>query len=135
MMKYIFRITVLLLLCLQGIHAQAQCDQVYTPEQTGCKYAPGHDSLMKFMQDKLLPVLSKLPAEEMKRITKLLVVMTVDAQGNITDIRLPYFIGSPATAQELKNRIAAMKGWTIGLVNGNAVCTEVFWGINCVVWE
>ncbi|MCA6362030.1 MAG: hypothetical protein IM638_03270 [Bacteroidetes bacterium] len=134
-MNYIFRIMVLLLLCLPGIHAKAQCDQVYTPGQTGCEYAPGHDSLMKFMKQHLLPVLQKLPAAEKQHITKLLVVMTVDAQGTITDIRLPYFNGPAATAQELKNKIATMKGWTTGKLNGQPVCTEVFWGMNCVMWE
>lgn len=129
------RLAAFLLLCMLGTNARAQCNTVYTPEQTGCVYAPGEDSLMRFMKQHLLPVLHKLPAAEKQRITKLLVVMTVDAQGKIVNIHLPHFTGSPATAQELKNRIAAMQGWTIGKLNGQAVCTEVFWGMNCVMWE
>ncbi|MCU0433488.1 MAG: hypothetical protein MUC87_08550 [Bacteroidia bacterium] len=134
-MKTMLRIGFCIWLCFTAAAAHGQCDTVYTPEASGCAYTPGQDSLMRFMKQQLIPVLQKLPEAEKQRITKLLVVMTVDAQGKIIDIHLPHFTGPPSALQELKKRIAAMQGWSTGQVNGKAVCTEVFWGMNCVVWE
>jgi hypothetical protein len=134
-MRNALRTCLLLCFCLLADVAKAQCDKLYTQFETGCVYAPGEDSLMKFIRQNLLPVISKLPDTEKQRITKLLIVMTIDTAGKIVNIHLPHFTGSPETAQELKNRIAAMKGWTIGKVNEVPVCTEVFWGANCLLWK
>lgn len=132
-MRNLLRTCLLFYLCLLAHVANAQCEKLYTQSETGCMYAPGEDSLMIFIQQNLLPVISKLPDAEKQRITKLLVVMTIDTNGKIVNIHLPHFTGSLATADELKKRIAAMKGWTIGKVNDVPVCTEVFWGANCLL--
>jgi hypothetical protein len=134
-MKPFAKIIFVFLLLAMPLGTNASCDKVYSYSETGCRYAPGDDAQMKFMQTELLPIIADYYGENKTSITKLLIVMTIDEQGKIINIHFPYFTGTPELAQKLKDKITQMQGWTIGTINGKPVCSEVFWGLNCIMWN
>lgn len=131
------RLLLITLLCSGTLAAQqpASCDTLYKAYETGCHYAPGESKLHNFVMRELLSELNAIDDSTRHTITKLPIVMVVDVNGVVSNVRFPGFAGPPEVEEKMRQKVLAMQGWTAGTKNGQPVCTEVTWGPLLLGWK
>jgi hypothetical protein len=96
-------------------------------------YGSGMQALMEYFQKALMPVVSR--DENKEQTTKMMIVLTIDANGRVTDVVLSRHMLCKKSEEELREKILSMPRWSPGRLNGKNVCCRYDWIIGCIKWE
>jgi ABC-type oligopeptide transport system ATPase subunit len=79
-----------------------------------------------------MPIISK--SENKTLTTKLIIMLTIDASGRVTDAILSKHNLTKKDEEKLRMKILTMSGWTAGSLNSQKVCCKHGWVISCIKW-
>lgn len=131
-MKIVVIFQLLWFTALPSLGQTSDCEVVYSTVDILPSYEGGMEALMKYFEKELMPIISK--SENKTSTTKLIIMLTIDASGRVTDAILSKHNLTKNYEEELRMKILTMSGWTPGSLNGQNVCCKHGWVISCIKW-
>jgi hypothetical protein len=110
------------------------CDTIYkTPQQAA--HCNNDIDFSKFVINALPAILDSCVNANEEIITKLNLVLTINALGNIVEVQEKRNSLQPVCIKGLQQKLALYKGWHAGKVKNTEVCSYVSFPINCIKWD
>jgi hypothetical protein len=138
LIKNMHRVLIVLLVVLVLVRSESMgqangtCETVYKTVDNNPIYEGGVSALMDYFQKSLIPIINKSVNKEMT--TKLLIMLTIDSNGKVTDVILSRHMLSKDSEEQLRKKILTMSGWAAGRIKGQNVCCNYAWIIGCIKW-
>ena len=131
-MKIVVIFLLLWLTALPSFGQTSDCEVVYNTVDILPSYEGGMEALMEYFEKELMPIISK--SENKTLTTKLIIMLTIDASGRVTDAILSKHNLAKNYEEELRMKILTMTGWTPGSLNNQNICCKHGWVISCIKW-
>jgi hypothetical protein len=131
-MKILVIFQLLWLTAMPSFGQTSDCETVYNTVDILPSYEGGMQALMKYFEKELMPIISK--TENKTLTTKLNIMLTIDANGIVTDATLSKHNLTKNCEDELRIKILTMSGWIPGRLNSQNVCCKHGWVISCIKW-
>ena len=132
-MKILAIFQLLWLLAVPSLGQTSDCEVVYNTVDILPSYEGGMEALMGYFEKELMPIISK--SENKTLTTKLMIMLTIDASGRVTDAVLTKHNLTKNYEEELRMKLLTMTGSTPGSLNGQKVCCKHAWVIGCIKWS
>lgn len=111
------------------------CDTIYPSPEKSAVYQDGSISLIKYVQNELFPIISTCNTFEDELITRLSLIITIDLYGNVIGIHFNLDNLTRTCQESLRKKILQMPPWTPATINGQPVCSEFHFPINCIHYK
>jgi hypothetical protein len=115
--------------------ARGQCDTVYQVVDQGAHFKAGQAALARWTNKEVLPLINACYANDSIMITRLIMVLTISAKGQVMKAQFTDAEISASCRERLVKRLLAMEGWAPAMRKGMAVCGNYIWPIGCILWE
>lgn len=128
----------MLLFLLIGSFSTGQtssCDTVYQSPEKSAVYLDGSISLVKYVQNELFPIISACNTIDDELLTRLTLIFTIDLHGNVIDINFSLENLTHTCQDLLRQKILQMPRWIPATINGQPVCSEFHFPINCIHYK
>ena len=110
------------------------CDTIYkTPHQAA--FCTNDIDFSKFVINVLPAILDSCENTNEGLITKLNLVLTVNALGNIVEVQERRNALHSGCIKTLQLKLALYKGWHAAKVNNTDICSYINFPISCIKWE
>ena len=111
------------------------CDSIYSSTERLPKYPDGNIGLHKYLDNDIIPVLTECYSRDSILVTRIHMKLTIDKIGNVAEVDILKMHASDWCVEKVKNKLLTMTGWQPAVINGEKVCCEFYWPINCIVWK
>lgn len=119
---------------------RGQCDSVYRQVDEPAHFKDGQVALIRWSNKHLHPVLNFCNGLDSVMITGLVMDLTINAKGRVTNVEVTARTSDQAAFTEsCRNRLVklfmGMEGWVPAVRRAKAVCGYYKLEVGCILWE